>query len=214
MLTLYLTGRTLRRRTDGYNTLAASAFCMLAFDPFYLFDIGFQLSYLAVLSILYLQPRLQKLIDVRNPLLAAPWGWITVTLSAQAGTTLLCLYYFRQFSLVFLCTNLPLTLLATFLIPTGLIWLMLPVGFPGYELLQHLVETMTHTLLQIVDAFSKVPGGTFSFQLDLFLTILGYGVAFFLLLFLQTRRPRFLFASLLLLLFILFDLLIERFFTV
>lgn len=214
MLTLYLTGRTLRRRTDGYNTLAASAFCMLTFDPFYLFDIGFQLSYLAVLSILYLQPRLQKLIDVRNPLLAAPWGWITVTLSAQAGTTLLCLYYFRQFSLVFLCTNLPLTLLATFLIPTGLIWLMLPVGFPGYELLQHLVETMTHTLLQIVDAFSKVPGGTFSFQLDLFLTILGYGVAFFLLLFLQTRRPRFLFASLLLLLFILFDLLIERFFTV
>ena len=214
MLTLYLTGRVLRRMTDGYNTLAAAAFCMLVFNPLYLFDIGFQLSYLAVLSILYLQPRLQKLIEIRNPILAAPWGWITVTLSAQAGTTLLCLYYFRQFSLVFLCTNLPLTLLATFLIPAGLIWIILPVGFPGYELLQSLVETMTHALLQIVEAFSKVPGATFSFRLGLFLTVVGYGVVFFFLLFLQTRRPRFLFVSLLLLLFLLFDLLIERFFTV
>ena len=211
MLTLYLTGRALRRRTDGYNILAASAFCMLAFDPFYLFDIGFQLSYLAVLSILYLQPRLQKLIEIKNPILAAPWGWITMTLSAQAGTTLLCLYYFRQFSLIFLCTNLPLTLLATILIPAGLIWLMLPVSFPGYELLEYFVETMTHALWQIVDAFSKVPGVTFSFQLDLFLTILGYGVTFFLMWFLQNRRPPFLLVSLLLLLFLLFDLLIERF---
>lgn len=214
MLTFYLTGRTLRRRTDGYNTLAASAFCMLVFDPFYLFDIGFQLSYLAVFSILYLQPRLQSLIEVRNPLVAIPWGWVTVTLAAQAGTTLLCLYYFRQFSLVFLCTNLLLTLLATILIPAGLIWIMLPVGSPGYELLQQLVEKMTHVLLQIVDVFSRVPGATLSFQLDLFMTILGYGVILFFMLFLQTRRPRFLFTSLLFLLFLLFDLLIERFFTV
>lgn len=214
MLTLYLTGRTLRRRTDGYNTLAASAFCMLVFDPFYFFDIGFQLSYLAVLSILYLQPRLQGLIEVRNPLVAAPWSWITVTLAAQAGTTLLCLYYFRQFSLVFLCTNLPLTFLATFLIPAGLIWILLPVSFPGYELLQQLVEKMTHLLLHIVEAFSRVPGATFSFRLDLLLTVLGYGVIFFFLLYLQTRRSRFLFVSLMLLLFLLLDLLIERFFTV
>ena len=48
MLSLYLTGRVLRRVTDGYNTLAAAAFCMLAYNPYYLFDVGFQLSYLAV----------------------------------------------------------------------------------------------------------------------------------------------------------------------
>lgn len=214
MLTLYLTGRVLSRRTDSYNTLAASAFCMLAFDPFYLFDIGFQLSYLAVLSILYLQPRLQQLIEVKNPLVSAPWSWLTITLSAQAGTTLLCLYYFRQFSLVFLFTNLPLTFLATFLIPAGLLWILLPAGCPGYEWLQRLVETMTHALLQIVDVFSRVPGATYSLRLDLLTTILGYGVILFFLLFVQTRRPRLLIVSLVLLLFIMFDLLIERFFTV
>lgn len=116
MLTMYLTGGVLDRRAERYNILAASAFCMLVYEPLYLFDIGFQLSYLAVLSILYFQPRLQALIKVHNPFLRTPWGWVTVTLSAQAGTTFLCLYYFGQFSTVFLLTNLPLTFLATLLI--------------------------------------------------------------------------------------------------
>ncbi len=214
MLTFYLTGRTIRRKSDGYNTLAASAFCMLVFNPLYLFDIGFQLSYLAVLSILYLQPRLQNLVPVRNPLLAVTWGWLTLTLAAQAGTALLCVYYFRQFSLVFLCTNLPLTLLATLLIPAGLLWILLPAGFPGYEQLQLLVEKMTHSLLWIVDSFSRVTGADWHLRTNLFSTVLGYGVIILFLLFGQTRRPRFVLVALLLLLFILLELLIERFFTV
>lgn len=214
MLTLYLSGRVLRRTTDGYNTLAAAAFCMLAFNPLYLFDVGFQLSYLAVLSILFLQPRLQDLIMVRNPIVAIPWGWITVTLAAQAGTTLLCLYYFGQFSLVFLCTNLPLTFLATFLIPAGLIWILLPAGIPGYGLLQLFVEKMTHTLFWIVDSFSRVTQVAFYTRIGLLVTVLGYGSILCFLLYLKTRRPGMLLAGLLLLLFIFFDLLIERFFTV
>lgn len=214
MLTLYLTGRVLRRTTDGYNTLAAAAFCMLAFNPLYLFDVGFQLSYLAVLSILFLQPRLQDLIMVRNPIVAMPWGWITVTLAAQAGTTLLCLYYFGQFSLVFLCTNLPLTFLATFLIPAGLIWILLPTGIPGYGLLQLFVEKMTHTLFWIVDSFSRVTQVAFYTRIGLLVTVLGYGSILCFLLYLKTRRPGMLLVGLLLLLFIFFDLLIERFFTV
>lgn len=214
MLTLYLSGRVLRRTTDGYNTLAAAAFCMLAFNPLYLFDVGFQLSYLAVLSILFLQPRLQDLIMVRNPIVAMPWGWITVTLAAQAGTTLLCLYYFGQFSLVFLCTNLPLTFLATFLIPAGLIWVLLPAGIPGYGLLQLFVEKMTHTLFWIVDSFSRVTQVAFYTRIGLLVTVLGYGSILCFLLYLKTRRPGMLLVGLLLLLFIFFDLLIERFFTV
>lgn len=214
MLTLYLSGRVLRRTTDGYNTLAAAAFCMLAFNPLYLFDVGFQLSYLAVLSILFLQPRLQDLIMVRNPIVAMPWGWITVTLAAQAGTTLLYLYYFGQFSLVFLCTNLPLTFLATFLIPAGLIWILLPAGIPGYGLLQLFVEKMTHTLFWIVDSFSRVTQVAFYTRIGLLVTVLGYGSILCFLLYLKTRRPGMLLAGLLLLLFIFFDLLIERFFTV
>lgn len=214
MLSLYLTGRVLRQTTDGYNTLAASAFCMLVFNPLYLFDVGFQLSYLAVLSILYLQPRLQNLIVVRNPVIAIPWGWITVTLAAQAGTTLLCLYYFRRVSLVFLFTNLPLTFIATLLIPAGICWVLLPASVPGYDLLQLSVEKLTHAMLCIVDAFSRVTEATFNARINLLLTVLGYGVFLSFLLFAKTRRPRILLTGLLLLLLIMFDLLIERFFTV
>ena len=73
MLTLYLTGRRLNRNTDSYNIWAASAFCMLAYEPFYLFDIGFQLSYLAVWSILYFQPRMQGWFPTRNPFFQNDW---------------------------------------------------------------------------------------------------------------------------------------------
>lgn len=210
MLTLYLAGRMLRRATDGYNTLAASAFCMLVYEPLYLFDIGFQLSYLAVLSILYLQPRLKQLLELRNPLLAEPYGWVTMTLAAQAGTTFLCLYYFGQFPLVFLFTNLPLTLLATVGIPVGLIWMLLPSGFPGYAGLQWVVEELTRGMLGIVDVFSRVPGSVVFFRFSGVALVLGYAFLFFFVLYGRDRRPRFLLAALTLFLIFSVDLVIEK----
>lgn len=203
MLTLYLTGRLLGRLAERYNILAASAFCMLVYEPLYLFDIGFQLSYLAVFSILYFQPRLQQLIKVRNPILRTPWEGITVTLSAQVGTTFLCLYYFGQFSTVFLLTNLPLTFLATLLIPAGLVWMLLPEGCPGYGLLQTGVEWLTRGLLRIVNDFSEVQGAVFSFRFDLLAMLVAYGTLLFGLLYVRSKRPPYLFAALSLVLIML-----------
>lgn len=203
MLTLFLTGAALGRLTERYNIWAASAFGMLVYEPLYLFDIGFQLSYLAVLSILYFQPRLQRLLKIRNPFLLVPWRWITVTLSAQVGTTFLCLYYFGQFSTVFLLTNLPLTLLATLLVPICLVWMLLPAGFPGTEWLQAVVEWLTHRLLWIVDSFSQVPGAVFSFRFDFFTMSVAYGMLLSALLYGHTGRSRYLFVLLFLLLIML-----------
>lgn len=165
---------------------------MLVYEPLYLFDIGFQLSYLAVLSILYFQPRLQALIKVHNPFLRTPWGWVTVTLSAQAGTTFLCLYYFGQFSTVFLLTNLPLTFLATLLIPASLVYMFLPEWIPGYGWLQVGVEWLAHGLLWVVDAFSRVPGAVFSFRFDFPAMLVAYGMLLSILLYGHTGRSRYL----------------------
>lgn len=211
MLSLYLTGRILRKTTDGYNTLAAAAFCMLAYNPFYLFDIGFQLSYLAVYFILYLQPRLNGWIEVRNPLLARPWEWITVTVAAQTGTFLLCIYYFGMFPSVFLFTNLPLTLLATLLIPAGLIWMLLPEWMPGYGWLQSFVEGLTRGLWWVVDTFSAIPGASLTFHFGFVRLFLSYSLLFCLLVYLRNRRPRWLLVSLFLLLIMLFEQLIGRY---
>jgi competence protein ComEC len=184
MLTLHLTGRTLYRTTDGYNILAASAFCMLACNPFYLYDVGFQLSYIAVAFIFYLQPRFSRLIQIRNPVLKTPWEWITLALAAQTGVTFLCLYYFGQFPTTFLFTNLPLTLIATLLIPLALLWILLyPAGFPGCAIVQFATETLMHGMMKIVDVFSHIPWNTLSFRFDFNTILLCYGTFFILALY-------------------------------
>ena len=132
---------------------------MLAYNPYYLFDVGFQLSYLAVFFILFLVPRFKEWIVVRNPLLAMPWEWITVSIAAQIGTALLCFYYFGQFSTVFLFTNLPVTLLAMFLIPFAFLWLGYPVDFYGYDWIQKIVEGLVHGMVRVVDVFSALTQG-------------------------------------------------------
>ncbi len=188
MLSFFLFGQLFRRITDPYNLLAASAFCMLLYDPAYLFDWGFQLSYIAVFFILYLQPRLYQLIAVRNPLLAIPWGWITVSVAAQIGTAFLGLYYFGQFSLVFLFVNVPLSGLATLLIPIVLLWSLYPADFPGNEILQYSVEILTRSLCRIVELFGTLPASSWTFRFSLPCMLLGYSVLLLLLLYIEKRR--------------------------
>lgn len=203
MLTLYLTGRQLRRHTDGFNTLAAAAFLMLAYNPFYLFDIGFQLSYLAVFSILYLMPRLRRFVPVRNPLLAAPWKWVLVALAAQAGTTLLCFYYFGRFSLVFLFTNPPVTLLATLLLPCALLWLCYPVGWMGQGWITTAVEGLTHAMTRLVGLFGELPWASVSVSFGLAETLGGYLFLLLLLIYMRLREPKVLLCALVLLLLLI-----------
>lgn len=203
MISIYLTGKMLKRRPDKYNTLAGAAFCMLVYNPFYLFDIGFQLSYMAVLFILYLQPRLGSLPEIKNPLLAFPWNTLTVTISAQAGTLFLCFYYFGQSSLVFLFTNLFLSLLATLLIPATLLWMLIPSWMPGSGCLESAVETMTTGLMWMVDRFASIPGATVSIRFDLVTMLFSYIALGLFLIYIQARRYWMLLAALAALLIVL-----------
>ncbi|MDR1097081.1 MAG: ComEC/Rec2 family competence protein [Tannerella sp.] len=203
MISIYLTGKMLRRRPDRYNTLAGAAFCMLVYNPFYLFDIGFQLSYMAVLFILYLQPRFSNLLEIKNPLLASPWNTLAVTISAQTGTLFLCFFYFGQSSLVFLFTNLFLSLLATLLIPTTLLWMLIPSWMPGLGYLGTAVEAMASSLMWVVDRFAAIPGATVSVRFDLFTMLFSYIALGLFLIYVQARRYWMLFAALAVLFIIL-----------
>ena len=88
------------------NTLAATAFLMLVCRPFWLFDLGFQLSFLAVMAIVIIQPKLYALWPVKHRLLRYLWGLVTVSVSAQLVTAPLILLCFSRFSTHFLLTNL------------------------------------------------------------------------------------------------------------
>jgi len=196
MLTIYITGGVLVRQSDRYNTLAGAAFCMLAYNPFYLFDIGFQLSYTAVFFLLYLQPRLSSLIEIRNPIIANPWNVLTVTIAAQIGTCFLCFYYFGQSSMVFLFTNLSLSLLSTLLIPAALIWMIVPATMPGIDILRWAIEAMTRCLMWVVDHYAAIPGATLSLRFDFPTLILSYLCMAFFFMYFHSRRYWILIASL------------------
>lgn len=94
------------QRMNIYNTLAISAFILLLYDPFLIMSLGFQLSYLAVLGIVYLQPWLYNLWQPEKRLWAEIWKVTTVSIAAQVATFALGLLYFHQFPTYFLISNL------------------------------------------------------------------------------------------------------------
>ena len=79
---------------------------MLLFNPVWLFDVGFQLSFSAVAAIVLLQPGLYGLLSVKNRLLRKAWGLVTVSVAAQIGTAPLVMLYFSRFSTHFLLLSL------------------------------------------------------------------------------------------------------------
>ncbi|MDR1719019.1 MAG: ComEC family competence protein [Dysgonamonadaceae bacterium] len=120
MVCFIAVGNMVNRRAMTINSLAASALFMLLYDPLYLFNIGFQLSYAAVISIVSIYPSLIKSIKINSLILSYFWELVCVSVSAQLGTAPLSLYYFRQFPLLFIFTNLyaiPLAGVLLLLIP-------------------------------------------------------------------------------------------------
>ena len=106
MFSFIILGECLGKRTDIYNSLSASALLILLFNPFSLWDAGFQLSYAAVLSIVVFHKHIVKWVHFENKLLKELWSLNAVTLSAQILTLPLVLYYFHQFPTYFLIANL------------------------------------------------------------------------------------------------------------
>jgi competence protein ComEC len=105
MFTFIVAGESFNRKTSIYNNLAASAFFLLCYNPYWLWDLGFQLSYLALLSIVIFQKPIYHLFVTKNKILDNIWKLNAVTISAQILTTPVCIFYFNQFPNLFLITN-------------------------------------------------------------------------------------------------------------
>jgi competence protein ComEC len=140
MISLWGFGNAFLYKSFTINTVGAAAFFMLLYNPFNLYDVGFQLSFSAVLAILLINPHLVKLYESRNPAIRYVWELSCVSTSAQLGTAPLSMYYFHQFPLLFLVTNLfaiPMTAIILCLLPLSLLlqflwgnssWLMWPLN--------------------------------------------------------------------------------------
>lgn len=106
MFSFVAIGMFLRRSINIYNTLAVSALLILLFQPSFLFDVGFQLSYVALYFIVWLQPFLASAWNPKYIILRQFWEIITVSFAAQIGTLPISIYYFHQFPGLFFVTNI------------------------------------------------------------------------------------------------------------
>jgi len=129
MISFLIAGTAMKRQTNVYNTLAASAFLMLLFDPYVIFGAGFQLSYSAVLGIVAVQRPIYQLLYFRYRIPDRIWAITAVSLAAQLGTLPLVLYYFKQFPVYSLLTNLIVIPLSSLIIYAGLLMLLLPAAW-------------------------------------------------------------------------------------
>jgi competence protein ComEC len=114
MLSLIILGKTFQKQSNSYNTLLLSAFILLIVNPLLIIDVGFLLSYFAVFGIIYLFPILDSLFYVENKILKWFWSSCLISIAATIFTLPITLYFFHQFPIWFVFSNLviiPISLL-------------------------------------------------------------------------------------------------------
>ncbi|WP_333878343.1 ComEC/Rec2 family competence protein [Flavobacterium sp.] len=121
MFSFVAIGHHLKRSVNPFYTLLVSMFLILLWNPYFLFDIGFQLSYLALFFILWWQPELKATWQPKHKIMIYFWDIVTVSVAAQLGTLPLSLYYFHQFPGLFLVTNIVILPLLGVVMTVGLI---------------------------------------------------------------------------------------------
>ncbi len=138
----------LKRPANIYNTLAISAFFILLFKPNFLFEIGFQMSYLAVLGIVSIQPILYRLWKPKYWIIDKPWQIFTVTVAAQVGVAPISLFYFHQFPGLFFISNLVVIPFLGFILGLGLFIIIL-------ALINSLPEPLVTVYSFIIDSLNS-----------------------------------------------------------
>ena len=169
-----------------YNALAISAFLILLINPNAIFDVGFQLSYAAVLSIVLFQPFYKKFYFTENKIGIYFIDTILVSLAAQIGVLPLSLYYFNQLPLLFLFANLIIIPLSSLVLIVGIVILPLNYVFPSIavflgNILEYSIQFMNNYIHWIAQFKSGIItnisfSGWLTFSMYLVIIALIYGL--------------------------------------
>ena len=151
MFSMLALARIFNRTAVSLNTIAVVAWLMLWIHPAWLFDVGFQLSFMAVIAILLIQPLLFRLLPINNRIGKYIWGLMTVSIAAQIGTAPLVAFYFARFSTHFLLTNLIVVPLVTLILYIAVFMLLLtPIS-----ILQMIAATICHKMIEGLNGFVR-----------------------------------------------------------
>lgn len=134
MFSFVFVGLEMKNRPDVYNVLAASAFVILLIEPYFLFSVGFQLSYAAVLGIVYFQPKIAVWYLPKYKIVNYFWQLTSVSIAATLGTLPFTLYYFHQFPIWFWLSSAIVIPAAALILSLGLVFFTFGL-IPGLDMI-------------------------------------------------------------------------------
>ena len=166
MAVVFMSAYLIRRIADIYNSLALALVFVLWFNPYQLFDIGFQLSFISVISIVYLYPKLKSALKINTLKIYGAIRFFCeaflVSLSAWLGTTGVVAYYFKIFSPVTVLANIFIAPLASLITLCGFSLVIMELIYPHLAtLFAATCELLVSLLLGINSVLIKIPGAYF-----------------------------------------------------
>ena len=191
MVSLYFLATCVsEERYPAIYALVLAAFLMLVYQPLYLFDLSCQLSFLAVASILYFYPIVSQCFGSKYRLLNWLWNGISVSVSAQAGTLPLILYYFGSFPTYFLVANLIVSVLAGCVLCCAIVALLtVSVPFVG-ELSVGCLDRVTWALNTSIRGIRQLDGSQLdALSISVLQAVCGFFFIYGLHRFLVYRKP-------------------------
>ncbi|HEY1038734.1 MAG TPA: ComEC/Rec2 family competence protein, partial [Bacteroidia bacterium] len=204
MFSFVLFGVIFNKKGQIYNSIFASAFIMLLFDPFLVIDSGFQLSYLAVIGIVFLFPYIYKWYIPRRKWDDLIWKMFAVSLSAQIITLPITLYYFHQFPVLFFIANM-LVIPLSYVVMFGSVFIVL---FSKVKVIAMIITWIVSKSVWIMNTFTEwLDQLEFSYISDINTGFIDMIILFFLLITITNaflrKSPLSLMASLCIITFIL-----------
>ncbi len=130
MFMFLIIGLSVNRTTNIYNSLAISAVFLLVWNPYLLFNVSFQLSYFAILGIIFFTPKIYSSVFFKNSFLRRAWQLMSVTFGAQIGTLPISIYYFHSFPFLAWMSGVVVIPAATVILGSGLLLLFVHSVIP------------------------------------------------------------------------------------
>lgn len=162
LFTLMSVGRCLQQESSPISSLSFAAIVMLLFSPHVLFDVSFQLSFAAVLSILLLTPHMQRLfkVDEHGRVYGYASNLIILSIAAQVGTLPFVWYHFGELPVYSLLTNVLVVPLAFVVILLAILLLVMSFCQPLQQVVAKLLAFVVDTMNSIVDFVASLPGAS------------------------------------------------------
>lgn len=197
MFTFVIIGNSIRRPVNIYNSLTASALFLMLLNPDVIFDIGFQLSYLAIFGIVLIQPTLYNLVELTNPILKWTWSLFTISVAAQLATFPLSIFYFNQFPNLFWLSGFVVIPVTTFIIWLTLAFFIFSPIHGLAMIFGKVIQLITHVMLVLLKAMDAFPGAVWEgIVVTQVQVCLLFGCIIAILIFAYSKKKGWLFATL------------------